>query len=69
MNANSFRKMGAKLTAQDVADTILKAARYDSKIPKVHWTVGFQTRAFYSLSGAAPDLITRFINSRITGSH
>jgi len=69
MNANSFRKMGAKLTAQDVAETIHKAARYDSKIPKVHWTVGFQTRAFYSLSGAAPDLITRFINSRITGSH
>lgn len=69
MNANSIRKMGVHLTAQDVADTIWQAARYDGKLPKVHWTVGFQTRLFYGLSGAAPDLVTRFINSRLTGTH
>ena len=66
MNANSFRRMGAQLTADEVADTILEAARYNRKIPRVHWTVGSQTRLFYAASKISPDWLNRFINYRIT---
>lgn len=69
MNASSIRNMGVHLTSQDVAKTIWQAARYDKALPKVHWTVGFQTRLFYGFSGAVPDLVSRFINSRLTNTH
>lgn len=69
MNASSIKNMGVHLTSQDVADTILQAALYNKKIAKVHWTVGFSTRLFYALSGAAPDIISRAINQFITRKH
>ena len=69
MNASSIKNMGVHLTSQDVANTILQAAQYQGRLPKVHWTVGTSTRFFYAVSGVAPDLISRTINQFITRSH
>lgn len=69
INAASFRNIGMRLTPEDVAKTVWQAARYQGRLPKVHWTVGFQTRLLYGFSGTVPDLVTRFINSRLTSSH
>lgn len=69
MNAGSLRSMGVHLTPEDVAKTVWQAARYQGKLPKVHWTVGFQTRLFYGLAGTVPDFVTRFVNSRLTSTH
>lgn len=66
MNADSLKNMGVHLTAHDVAKTILQAARYQGRLPKVHWTVGKTTRLFYSLSGAAPDIVNRTLNQFIS---
>lgn len=66
MNADSIKNMGVHLTANDVASTILQAAQYKGRVPKVHWTVGKSTRLFYALSGAAPDIVSRAINQFIT---
>lgn len=66
MNADSIKNMGVHLTASDVANTILQAATYKGRLPKVHWTVGKSTRFFYALSGAAPDFIARSINQFIS---
>ncbi|MDX5299219.1 MAG: SDR family oxidoreductase [Gammaproteobacteria bacterium] len=69
MNATSIRRMGVHLTARDVAQTLWRAAHYNGRLPKTHWTVGLPTRLFYGLSGSVPDVVSRFINSRITGTH
>ncbi|WP_107864891.1 SDR family oxidoreductase [Agitococcus lubricus] len=66
MDANSIKNMGVSLTAIDVAQTIWQAANYQKRLAKVHWTVGFPTRGFYALSGAAPDFISRTINQFIS---
>lgn len=69
MNADSIKNMGVHLTSADVAHTILQAARYTGRLPKVHWTVGASTRLFYALSGAAPDIVSRTINQFISRHH
>jgi NAD(P)-dependent dehydrogenase (short-subunit alcohol dehydrogenase family) len=66
MNADSIKNMGVHLSASDVANTILQAARYQGRLAKVHWTVGKSTRLFYALSGAAPDFVSRTINQFIS---
>lgn len=65
MNAKSIKTLGVKLTADDVAATIWEAANYRGLTPHVHWTVGLQTRLFFTTTGLSPvwlsRLITRFI--------
>lgn len=60
MNASSFRKMGARLTPQDVAKTIFHVAK--EKFPATHTTVGLSTRLLYTLSGLAPNRVTHWLN-------
>ena len=69
MNAGSLRSMGVHLTPEDVAKTVWQAARYQGKLPKVHWTVGFQPRLFLRPGWQVPDFVTRFINSRLASAH
>ncbi len=64
MKAASFRKMGAKLTPNDVAKTIFHVAK--EKFPATHTTVGLSTRILYTLSGLAPDRFNHWLNGLIS---
>ncbi len=64
MNAASFRKMGAKLTPNDVAQTIFHVAKESS--PATHTPVGLTTRILYTISGFAPDRLNHWLNGLIS---
>ncbi|GAB3441973.1 SDR family oxidoreductase [Massilia solisilvae] len=61
MNAASIRRLGVRLTPEDVANVIWKAAHYRGSLGKVHWPVGIRARLFHALNGAGPDRLARFI--------
>lgn len=65
MDAQSIDNLGVKLSADDVSKTIWKAATNQTIVPRVHWTVGLNTRFFYSISGLMPDWASRHINGYI----
>lgn len=65
MDANSVRRLGVRLTPEDVARVIAKAAEYRGGLGKVHWPVGWMARLVHGMSGMAPDSISRFIAHRI----
>jgi NAD(P)-dependent dehydrogenase (short-subunit alcohol dehydrogenase family) len=69
MNARSIARLGVNLTAEDIATTIWDAAHYSGRVPRVHWTVGRQTKLMYSLNGLAPDWVTRLITRTIATDH
>ena len=64
--AQSVKNMGVKLTPQDVAATALKAVAYRGPVAKIHWTVGFSTKALYQAVKIAPLWLTRQINQRLS---
>jgi len=64
MKAASFRKMGAKLTPNDVAKTIFQVAK--QKSPATHTPVGLSTRLLYTVSGFAPDRLNHWLNGLIS---
>lgn len=65
MDAKAIENLGVKLSADDVAKTIWKAATYKGLTSRVHWTVGFNTRLFYSVAGLMPDWLSRQVNGFI----
>lgn len=65
MDAASIRRLGVRLTPEDVANEIWKAAHYRGGLGKVHWPVGFRAKLFHALNGAGPDRLARFIARRI----
>lgn len=65
MDANSVRRLGVRLTPEDVARVIARAAEYRGGLGKVHWPVGWMARLLHAMSGMAPDSISRFIAHRI----
>ncbi len=65
MNAGSFRKVGAKLTPQDVAESIYRVSQ--EKNPAIHTPVGLSTRILYKLSGLWPDQVNHWINGLNVG--
>lgn len=67
MNAGSVKKLGVRLTAQDVAAVIYKAATAPASHAKTHWPVGLPTKLMYSFSGMAPAAFVRKINQKISG--
>ena len=69
MDAKAIDNLGVKLTADDVSKTIWKAATNQRLAPRVHWTVGLNTRFFYSISGLMPDWANRQINGYIAKKH
>lgn len=69
MDAQAIENLGVKLTADDVSKTIWKSATYQGLTNRVHWTVGLNTRFFYSISGLMPDWANRQINGYIAKKH
>lgn len=64
----STRSLGVSLTADDVADSILKVAqgRPGSLPHSVHHAVGRQAKGLMALSGIAPGWVMRELNKRVT---
>lgn len=62
MNARSIRRLGVKLTVEDVAKTIYLAATTNRHRAKVHWPVGSDTKFLYFLSSITPDWMNRMVN-------
>lgn len=69
MDAKAIDTLGVKLTAEDVAHTVWKAANAPRWSKRVHWTVGLDTRLFYSLVGLMPDWINRSTTRWIASKH
>jgi hypothetical protein len=64
MDAASVRRLGVKLTPEDVAQVVWRAARYRG-FDKVHWPVGWMARVMHALGGMGPDRVSRFVASRL----
>jgi NAD(P)-dependent dehydrogenase (short-subunit alcohol dehydrogenase family) len=65
MNAASVRRLGVRLTPEDVASVIYRAATYRGSIGKVHWPVGLGAKLLHAMNGAGPDRLARFVARRI----
>jgi NADP-dependent 3-hydroxy acid dehydrogenase YdfG len=65
MDAASVRRLGVRLTPDDVARVVLKAAQYGGSYGKVHWPVGWMARLLHAMGGAGPDRVNRFVARRI----
>ncbi|MDO8448625.1 MAG: SDR family oxidoreductase [Rhodoferax sp.] len=65
LNARSADRLGVRLTAEDVARVIWKAADFKGSYGKVHWPVGLQAIWLYRLTSLTPDWLARFIARRI----
>lgn len=65
MNAPSIKRLGAHLTAEDVAQSIWKAATYQGSFGKVHWPINFMARWFFVLTNLLPSRLGRYIARKI----
>ena len=65
MDAQSIRKLGVRLTPEDVAGVIWRAANYTGSLGKVHWPVGLPAKLLHAMNGAGPDRLARFVARRI----
>lgn len=57
--------LGIRLTADDVTDAAWRVLHRKSRIPKVHFPVGSQTKAAYHLAQVSPSWATRLVNKRM----
>lgn len=69
MDIGSTRKLGVKLTADDVAEAILAATRPSRRPRGVHIPVGLQAKVAFAAADLAPSWIARIANRRITAGH
>lgn len=61
----TIRSLGVRLTAQDVANAIWKAANHAGH--RVHWPVGAQALGLYYAACWLPDRLTRAVTARLSG--
>lgn len=66
MDAQSIRRLGVHLTADDVATKIFRAASHRHPQSHVHWTVGRLTALMYLGATLSPDWVNRAINRWIS---
>lgn len=67
MDAQSIRRLGVRLTPEDVADVVWRAATWRGLWGRVHWPVGWMARWLYRLTGTSPQWLERAIARRIAG--
>ena len=65
LDLDSIRSLGVRLSAEDVAAAIWKAAH--ARRHRVHWPVGLQAKALYSAVSHLPDALTRTVTARLSG--
>ena len=63
MQANSIRRLGVRLNATQIADTVFKLSQYHGR--RVHWPVGRQASLMLALSQFSPAWLTRLSNNWI----
>ena len=61
----SIKSLGVRLTADDVARTIWKAAHHRGR--RVHWRVGAQTHLMYRATCLLPDALNRAVTAKLSG--
>lgn len=61
----SLKSLGARLTAEDVAEVVWKAGSGRSR--RVHWKVGAQTHAIYNATCYLPDRLHRAVTAKLSG--
>lgn len=59
------RRLGVRLTPEDVAAVVVKAAQ--AKRPKLHYCVGLQSRSLKQILRLSPDWLSRYTNALIGG--
>jgi short-subunit dehydrogenase len=68
VDTGSTRTLGVSLTAEDVAESILKIAERRPRLPHgPHFAVGRQAKALMTLAGVVPTWVLREVNRRATG--
>ncbi|ETW26757.1 SDR family oxidoreductase [Mycobacterium gastri] len=68
VDTGSTRALGVSLTADGVADSILKTAQSRPRLPHgPHYAIGWQAEAFMTISSFVPSWVLREINRRATG--
>jgi NAD(P)-dependent dehydrogenase (short-subunit alcohol dehydrogenase family) len=65
VKTGSTESLGINLTVDDVADAAWRALHRKSRLPKVHFPVGRQTKFVYLLAQLTPAWATRFVNQRM----
>lgn len=71
VNTGTTKSLGIRLTAQDVADAIVKAvepSRLRRLTHQVHFPVGAPAKTFAATSRFSPAWLTRLVNKRLAGS-
>ncbi|MCX8561505.1 SDR family oxidoreductase [Mycolicibacterium mucogenicum] len=68
VDTKSTRALGVSLTAEDVADSVLKTVESKPLLPHgPHHAVGLQARAFMAISDFTPSWLMREVNRRAMG--
>ena len=65
VTTGTTESLGINLTVDDVADAAWRVLHRKSRLPKVHFPVGRQTKLVYHLAQLSPAWATRFINQRM----
>ncbi|MBV9515287.1 MAG: SDR family oxidoreductase [Mycobacteriaceae bacterium] len=65
VTTGTTQTLGVNLTADDVADAAWRALRRKSRLLKVHYPVGRQTKVVYHLAQYSPAWATRLVNKRM----
>jgi NAD(P)-dependent dehydrogenase (short-subunit alcohol dehydrogenase family) len=65
VTTGSTESLGINLTVDEVADAAWRALHRKSRLPKVHYPVGRQTKFLYHLAQYSPAWANRLVNKRI----
>ena len=67
VQTNATRRLGVHLSAEDVAKSIYAATHSTpSRLPKVHYPVGRQTKVLAGLAQMSPNWASRLLNKAVT---
>lgn len=69
VDTHSTKRLGVHLSAEDVAQSIYTATHATrTRLPKVHYPVGRQTKVLAGLAQVSPNWAARFLNKTVTRS-
>ena len=67
VDTHSTKRLGVHLSAEDVAQSIYTATHSTrTRLPKVHYPVGRQTKVLAGLAQVSPNWAARFLNKTVT---
>lgn len=65
MKNKSVDRLGVKITPEDIAHIVWRAANDHQRLSPLHWVAGWQTQLFYQLTRVTPEGISRRVNRLI----